>query len=85
MLPRRCEPAPPRVAQRLLQIVRDLALLVVELLRALREILERRADGRLPLGRELLQRFLKLTPRLLDRTPRFLGAHLLACWPWPLA
>jgi hypothetical protein len=31
----------------------------------------------LPLGRELLQRLLELTPCLLDRAPRFLGAHLL--------
>ena len=64
-------------AQRLLQIVGDLTLALVELLRAAREILERLAHRRLPLGRELLQRFLKLTPRVLDGAPRLLGAHLL--------
>ena len=53
-----------------------MTLLLVDLLRPLREILERSTDGRLPLGSELLQRFLKLTPSLLDRALRFLGAHL---------
>ena len=60
------------MAHCLLQILRRPALLVIELLRAVREIGERLADCGLALRGELLQRLLELTARLLDRALRLL-------------
>ena len=65
-----------RVAQRLLQIVRDFALALVEVFRAVVQIRERFADLRLALLRELLERLLELATGLLDRAARLLGIHL---------
>jgi hypothetical protein len=52
------DPASSGLAQRLLEIGRELALLVVDPLGAFGQILERLGHGGLALRRELLQRFL---------------------------